>query len=132
MGKSKGKSSAVRKIDPVTDAVIETETVPVSATEGGFGSGDRNPKPESKAGINPIVTAGHTMEGLAQTYKTKSAVIRFLNAQGFATKHIAVFMDIRYQHVRNVLTTALKKPTVGATMQEPVGNVGSAEAEETE
>ena len=130
MGKNKSRASAVRKIDPV-DQVTVTETVSVSGSDVGSANAVLNPnaKVEAKAGVNPIVSAGHTMEGLAQTYKTKSAVIRFLNAQGFATKHIAVFMDIRYQHVRNVLTTVLKKPA-GATMESPVGNNGQpADAE---
>lgn len=71
-------------------------------------------KPKIK-GVNPIVTAGHDLDKLRETYKTKSGVIRFLAREGFETKHICVFLDIRYQHVNNVLTIKLKKPiTPGA------------------
>lgn len=40
---------------------------------------------------------------------TKSAVIRELAAQGYKRADIAKMMNIRYQHVRNVLTQPLKK-----------------------
>lgn len=40
---------------------------------------------------------------------TKSAKIRLLAADGVSTSEIAKVLDIRYQHVRNVLTTQLKK-----------------------
>lgn len=111
MGKSKNRASAVRKIDPVTDAVVEI--IPVSGTEAETVLESTSavvPQTAGRAGVNPIHTAGHTIESLSSTYKTKSGVIRYLASQGFATKHIAVFMGIRYQHVRNVLTTQLKKP----------------------
>jgi hypothetical protein len=39
---------------------------------------------------------------------TKSAKIRFLKSQGMSTGDIARVMNIRYQHVRNVLITPLK------------------------
>jgi transposase len=40
---------------------------------------------------------------------SKSAVIRKLHADGMSTGDISRFMDIRFQHVRNVLTNPLKK-----------------------
>jgi predicted DNA-binding protein (UPF0251 family) len=43
--------------------------------------------------------------------KTKSAVIRYLASQGYAPAAIAKFLGIIYQHVRNVLTKELKRPT---------------------
>ena len=45
------------------------------------------------------------VEGLS----TKSAKIRLLAADGVTTGEIAKVLDIRYQHVRNILTTQLKK-----------------------
>ena len=45
------------------------------------------------------------VEGLS----TKSAKIRLLAADGVTTGEIAKVLDIRYQHVRNVLTTELKR-----------------------
>lgn len=50
-----------------------------------------------------------TLEVLMDTLKTKSAVIRHLSAEGMTTGQIAKFMNIRYQHVRNVLITPVKK-----------------------
>lgn len=42
-------------------------------------------------------------------YKTKSEAIRALAASGMSRGDIAKTMNIRYQHVRNVLVTPLKK-----------------------
>lgn len=46
---------------------------------------------------------------LKRTFKTKSAVIRHLHTEGFQVKDIAKHLGLRYQHVRNVLTTELKR-----------------------
>ncbi len=43
---------------------------------------------------------------------TKSAKIRFLSADGMSRADIARTLDIRYQHVRNVLITPVKTPQV--------------------
>ena len=40
---------------------------------------------------------------------TKSAKIRYLSAEGFSVSQVAEHLNIRYQHVRNVLTTPLKR-----------------------
>ena len=39
---------------------------------------------------------------------TKSAKIRYLNSLGLTRSEIAKKLDIRYQHVRNVLITPVK------------------------
>ena len=38
---------------------------------------------------------------------TKSAKIRYLDSKGFSRSEIAKILNIRYQHVRNVLITPL-------------------------
>lgn len=56
------------------------------------------------------------MAAIADGLPTKSAKIRALGAAGYARADIARFLDIRYQHVRNVLVQAAQKkarPTVG-------------------
>jgi DNA-directed RNA polymerase specialized sigma24 family protein len=51
-----------------------------------------------------------TMESLLeQGLKNKSQVIRYLDANGYSRSAIANFLGVRYQHVRNVLVTPLKK-----------------------
>lgn len=50
-----------------------------------------------------------TYEELMNEYKTKSGVIRYLDSTGMSRGMIAKFMNIRYQHVRNVLITPIKK-----------------------
>lgn len=46
---------------------------------------------------------------LIDQHKTKSSLIRYLNKEGYTRSEISKFMNIRYQHVRNVLTEPLKK-----------------------
>lgn len=50
-----------------------------------------------------------TKEQVMETYKTKSAAIRYLLSTGKSRGYVAKFLDIRYQHVRNVDITPLKK-----------------------
>lgn len=45
----------------------------------------------------------------AKGLKNKSQVIRYLDSEGFSRSAIAGFLNVRYQHVRNVLITPLKK-----------------------
>ncbi len=73
---------------------VEEETVVV----------ETQPKPD----VNPIIADGITLEQIQEDHETKSSAIRYLNTQGYERKHIAKFMGIRYQHVRNVLVTPLK------------------------
>lgn len=56
-------------------------------------------------------TVDLTMEEIqAQNFKTKSAQIRWLAAQGYSPMAISKFMNVIYQHVRNVLHQELKRP----------------------
>ena len=43
-------------------------------------------------------------------FQTTSGKIRFLNSQGMSRGAIAKTLNIRYQHVRNVLITPVKTP----------------------
>lgn len=69
--------------------------------------------------VTPIVTRSYLQ--LIETYKSKSGVIRGLHSEGQDTKGIYKTLKdlgvtntkgdhpIRYQHVRNVLNTPIKK-----------------------
>lgn len=46
---------------------------------------------------------------LMEQFGSKSNVIRYLHSKGWSRGSIAKFMNIRYQHVRNVLITPLKR-----------------------
>lgn len=48
-------------------------------------------------------------EWLKSQFRTKSAAIRFLDTQGYKPKEISKCLDIRQQHVRNVLAQNLKR-----------------------
>jgi len=51
----------------------------------------------------------HSYAELLESHKTKSAMIRFLSVDGYDRGQIAKFMGIKYQFVRNVLITPIKK-----------------------
>jgi hypothetical protein len=50
-----------------------------------------------------------TLEDQIKAAGSKSALIRKLAAEGMSRGAIAKHMNIRYQHVRNVLITPIKK-----------------------
>lgn len=50
-----------------------------------------------------------TREWLKEQFNTKSAAVRYLINQGFEVKDIAKHLEMRYQHVRNVSKTELKR-----------------------
>lgn len=50
-----------------------------------------------------------TREWLKEQFNTKSAAVRYLINQGFEVKDIAKHLNMRYQHVRNVARTDLKR-----------------------
>ena len=58
---------------------------------------------------NVVETKDYNVEELMTQYKTKSAVIRYLASENVSRSTIATILNIRYQHVRNVLTQVLKK-----------------------
>jgi hypothetical protein len=60
------------------------------------------------SGRKKKVTVTHE-ELEAKGLKNKSQVIRYLDSEGFSRSAIAGFLNVRYQHVRNVLITPLKK-----------------------
>jgi hypothetical protein len=48
-------------------------------------------------------------EALLKKYGTKSGAIRALNSEGKSRSEISKMLGVRYQHVRNVLITPIKK-----------------------
>ncbi len=66
-------------------------------------------QPES-IGKNQIVHKpgiAKALNSLRKIHHQKSPIIRELSSQGFTRSQIAEAMEIRYQHVRNVLITPL-------------------------
>lgn len=59
--------------------------------------------------VKQVEAIEHKVEDLMERFKTKSAVIRFLDSEGFTRSQIAKFLDIKYQFVRNVLITPVSK-----------------------
>jgi hypothetical protein len=58
---------------------------------------------------NILEVLATTTEDLITKYGNKSKAIRGLHAEGYEKGDIARALDIRYQHVRNVLSQPLKK-----------------------
>jgi hypothetical protein len=50
-----------------------------------------------------------SLEFLKKHFKTRSAAIRYLHSKGHSVNVIHKHLNLRYQHVRNVLTTELKR-----------------------
>lgn len=92
---SKSKNTAkVQNIETIADQPIVERVRPPKDEKGRF------------------KTVDMTMEEIqALNFKTKSAQIRYLSAAGYSPMAISKFMGVIYQHVRNVLTQELKKPT---------------------
>ena len=63
----------------------------------------------------------NTMAEIANPLPTKAAKIRALDKAGFARADIARFLDIRYQHVRNVLTQKPPKEALPLPEDAPPG-----------
>jgi len=60
--------------------------------------------------VNEVVTSqSNPIDDHLSTLVTMSAKIRFLDASGFTRGQISKVLGIRYQWVRNVLITPLKK-----------------------
>ncbi len=55
---------------------------------------------------SPLDAQQSAMAELTASFKTKAAKIRALHAQGYRRSDIARFLNIRYQHVRNVVVRA--------------------------
>jgi DNA-binding NarL/FixJ family response regulator len=70
-----------------------------------FGHSDIGPQPEEQ----PPEGALPSILWIKRNFKTKSAAIRYLVSKGHAVKDIAVLLNVKYQHVRNVKTTRLKR-----------------------
>ena len=72
---------------------------------------------EVTAVAEPVVVK--TAAELIAQYGNKSKAIRALNGEGHKTGEIAKMLGIRYQHVRNVLVTPVKKVEVAAAEVAP-------------
>ena len=55
------------------------------------------------------ISAKYNRDELLAEVRTKSAAIRQLTAEGYTRTEIAAFLEIRYQHVRNVLVNDAEK-----------------------
>lgn len=101
--KSKGKTGKPKVLtDEHDDAIPKVE--PTEQNLGEFineAHGDNT--------LSQPVDGMPSVEWLQDQFKTKSAVIRYLTSQKFEVKQIARHLGMRYQHVRNVAKSTLKR-----------------------
>lgn len=62
-----------------------------------------------KVAAKAVVAVGGIANEDVSAFVGKSAKIRFYLSKGYKRAEIANYMEIRYQHVRNVEVTLLKK-----------------------
>jgi hypothetical protein len=125
-----------------------------NASEDDLGSGTQKKGPFDEPTLDDFMLNNHPddelmpqngmppLAWLKKTFKTKSAVIRYLTlTRGFAVKDVAKHLDVRYQQVRNVSTKYLKRganedwtlpegvidPSIGA--ERPAGALDSVPAQ---
>jgi hypothetical protein len=89
-----------------TSATAEdlTNTVPTTTEEA-------KARPTGKNGRFTDIGERENRMELVERFNNKSGVIRYLWAQGYERASIAKFLEVKYQHVRNVLEQKPKKPT---------------------
>ena len=95
----------------VIEEVVVNPTVEVVAGLPVVAVDDKGRKREVQMSMEQLETLG---------LKNKSQVIRYLAGENHSPSAIANFLGIRYQHVRNVLTTQLKRPEAAPTQPEAV------------
>lgn len=83
-------------------AVLPPQETLEDFIHGMFGS-------EAAATVEPVEGGLPSISFLKEHFKTKSAIIRYLHGEGYKTKDISKHLGVRYQHVRNVITTELKR-----------------------
>lgn len=98
-----GEPEEIPEIDEVTEYQVNHDAASIAPE-------DLDRFLESQFGTTTLSDNGMpSVDWLRQRLKTKSAVIRYLHYKGFKVKDIAKHLGLRYQHVRNVLTTELKR-----------------------
>jgi hypothetical protein len=93
------------EIDDATDVPQPPKETLADFLAETFGHSDIGPEPE------PQVPEGQlpSLAWIKKNFKTKSAAIRYLVSKGHAVKDIAALLSVKYQHVRNVKVTHLKR-----------------------
>jgi len=97
MTKKRGLPRALQ--EELDDELSQPEQTPEEFVKEFFGD---TAKPQDDKGLP-------SLQWLKDTFKTKSAAIRYLINQEFEVKDIAKHLGVRYQHVRNVATSPLKR-----------------------
>ncbi len=60
--------------------------------------------------MGTAVKLNKTIQGKLNKLPTTSSKIRYLDSKGYSRVQISKVLNKRYQHVRNVLITPLKRP----------------------
>lgn len=105
---SKAQRKVIANVEPVVIKKVKAakptstkETVAKEAKE-----------PKAKKVVEVIVLSKAQEKVMSADNMTISAKIRYLNSEGFGNSSIANYLNKRYQHVRNVLMTPMKRKVV--------------------
>ena len=90
--------------------IAEAQTVEVANAKETKSKESKESKAKVKtAKVVEVIALNKSQEKGFESCTTVSAKIRFLNSEGFGNSAIANFLGKRYQHVRNVLQTPMKR-----------------------
>ena len=109
-GTTMGKSQKVQKsVEVVEETIVIHNELPLDIDQPVIEHVEQRQRP-NKDDKGRYKTVDLSMEDIEQRgWKNKSQIIRGLAGENFSPSAIANFLDIRYQHVRNVLTTVMKR-----------------------
>lgn len=96
----KSNTAKVQQVEEVTQVEV---VQPVAVQAPTVKLDDKGRKTEVIMSMEELGTKG---------IKNKSQAIRFLIGEGYSPSAVAKFLNIRYQHVRNVSMQILKRPVV--------------------
>lgn len=97
-----------KKVEQVEEIILtEEEQEAILVDQMAEARGETVPEVDASGRKKKVTITHEELE--AKGLKNKSQVIRYLDSEGFSRSAIAGFLNVRYQHVRNVLITPLKK-----------------------
>lgn len=100
------------EVEPLDLIDIHKDSIEVKVKNKKDGKAKKDQVGSTKKDEVKIVKLTDEQKACLKEIKTVSGKIRYLDSQGYMRTEIAKLLDKRYQHVRNVLTTELKRKDV--------------------
>lgn len=106
---AKNANSAKKQESRILEDQTQAQTTQAQTEVNAIPLDDKGRKKEVRMSMEELEKKG---------CKNKSQAIRYLIGEGHSPSAVAKFLDIRYQHVRNVMMQPLKKQAETATVTE--------------